>query len=85
MSARGSGWTWRQSNQAAIQLAAAAGFRAELYAEELRTANPEEFWNTRFYCLRARRRILRMQALVLALLPAPTWRLQTRWRRLLWS
>ena len=31
-------------------IAAAAGFRAELYAEELRIANPKEFWNTRFYC-----------------------------------
>ena len=30
----------------------AAGFRAELYAEELRTANPKILWNTRFYCPR---------------------------------
>ena len=49
MSARGSGRTWRRTNQALRQ---PTGFRAELYAEELRTATPKEFWNTRVYCAR---------------------------------
>ena len=41
---------------AAMQLGSqpAAGFRAELYAEELRTANPKILWDTRVYCPRAR-------------------------------
>ena len=58
MSARGSGRTWRRTNQALRQ---PTGFRAELYAEELRTATPKECWNTRVYCARAMRSIAQLR------------------------